>query len=269
VIPRQIAPLIFCAAFCSPLVAGIPGKHGNLFDGCPTCSGGRIGPDGMPLDRFSTVPDDTSSLFPSNPDGLAPRPRRSTSSGVSTPGATGNTPTVTTPSGPAVATDSAASTPPATKLPQLPNIDDILKPPPEIKQGADGYWGVSFANLASFDFTPPPENAAPKPGSKSDIPASIVALDGKRVRLSGYMLPIKMEDGLVKEFLLIRSPMMCCYGVTPKPTEWVVVKMKGKGAAPAMDVPLHFYGTLHVGVMVEQNVFTGIYRMDGEKVGVN
>jgi hypothetical protein len=62
---------------------------------------------------------------------------------------------------------------------------------------------------------------------------------------------------------------MCCYGVRPKPNEWIVVKMKGKGVVPAMDVPLNFYGTLHVGQLYEQNMFAGLYQMDGEKVSAN
>jgi hypothetical protein len=94
------------------------------------------------------------------------------------------------------------------------------------------------------------------------------ALDGKRVAVTGFMLPVKIENGLAKEFLLIRSPMMCCYGVTPATNEWVVVKMKGKGVAPTMDVPLNFYGTLHVGVVIEEKMFAGLYELDGEKISV-
>jgi hypothetical protein len=63
--------------------------------------------------------------------------------------------------------------------------------------------------------------------------------------------------------------MMCCYGIMPAPNEWVVVKMNGPGTVAMMDTPLNFYGTLRVGEIYEDNMFSGIYRLDGEKVSVN
>ena len=128
---------------------------------------------------------------------------------------------------------------------------------------------MSFEQLASFDFTPPPEGAAIKPGSVAQIPSKVQALDGKRVRLTGFMLPTKVERGLVREFLLLRNPMSCCYGIPPQPNEWVVVKMKGDGTAPIMDRPLNFYGTLHVGELYDGNTFAGLYRLDGERMSEN
>ncbi len=141
---------------------------------------------------------------------------------------------------------------------------------PELKQRADGYWDVSFEHLASFAFAAPAADAKPKPGSVEQIPANVQHLGGKRVRVSGYMLPMKLERGFVTEFLIIRSPMVCCYGVVPQPNEWVVVKMsaRAKKVPPLMDVPLNFYGMLHVGDVYEDNLFAGIYELDGEKVSV-
>lgn len=140
---------------------------------------------------------------------------------------------------------------------------------PEVKKGTDGFWRVGFEHLASFAFTPPDDATPLKPGSVEMIPAKVQALDGKRVCVSGYMLPLKMENGFVREFLLIRNPMMCCYGVVPAMNEWVVVKMKGQPTVTMMDVPLNFYGTLHVGAIYENKVFEGLYELDGEKVSVN
>ena len=137
---------------------------------------------------------------------------------------------------------------------------------PELKRRADGYWDVTFGHLASFPFALPEEGAAGVPPPENPIPAAVRALDGQRVRLGGYMLPVRMEQGRVQEFLLIRSPMVCCFGSTPAPNEWVVVKMAGPGVAQQMDLPLHFYGTLHVGEIRESGVFEGLYRLDCEKV---
>ena len=173
--------------------------------------------------------------------------------------------------------DVTAGKVPASSLPPPPAIPAIAIPPaplsppafPAVKKGADGFWRVGFEHLASFTFTAPTDPAAIPPGSVEKIPANVRALDGKRVCVSGYMLPLKMENGLVREFLLIRSPMVSCYGVVPAPNEWVVVKMKGKPTVTMMAVPLNFYGTLHIGAVYENEMFSGLYALEGEKVSVN
>jgi hypothetical protein len=132
------------------------------------------------------------------------------------------------------------------------------------------YEIIGFDRLASFNFTPPEYSAtgAPAPDQKTDqIPAAIKALDAQKVAVAGFMLPVKMEEGLVKEFLLVKDPMACCYGVMPKVNEWIVVKMSGKGVQPLMDVPLTFYGRLRVGEMFENGYLTGIYLLEGERMG--
>lgn len=133
------------------------------------------------------------------------------------------------------------------------------------------YEIVGFERLASFTFNPPeyaPTGMTPAASGQPDqIPAEIKALDERRVALNGFMLPVRMEEGLVKEFLLVRDPMACCYGMMPKVNEWVVVKMTGKGVQPLMDVPLTFYGKLRVGEMFENGYLTGIYLLEGERMG--
>jgi hypothetical protein len=74
-----------------------------------------------------------------------------------------------------------------------------------------------------------------------------------------------MEAGLVTEFLLVKDPMMCCYGVMPKVNEWVVVKMVGRGVPPLMDVPITFAGKLKVGQIYEGGYLTGLYLLKGER----
>lgn len=161
----------------------------------------------------------------------------------------------------------------------------------DLKQDAEGYWKIGWEHLASFTFEPqrnaadailPPygreaaglvmpgsyqEPELPtEPGLCGPIPAQVRALDGRRVRISGYMLPLRTENGLVKECLLLRSPTMCCFGTRPALNEWVVVKMKGDGVASLMDVPITFYGRLHVGEMFNHDMFEGIYELVSDKL---
>ena len=144
---------------------------------------------------------------------------------------------------------------------------------PALKQvfNGDGFLVVGFDQLASFEFTPP-NNDSTGPGSQpavktgaSQIPDRIKALNEKKVMVTGFMLPIKMEQGLVKEFLLVKDPMMCCYGIMPKINEWVVVKMMGSGVPPLMDVPIGFEGKLSVGELYDNGYLTGLYLLEGEK----
>lgn len=134
---------------------------------------------------------------------------------------------------------------------------------------ADGYEKVGFDRLASYVYEAPEADPAkpdaPPPSGASQIPDKIKALDQQKVAVSGFMLPVKMEGGLVKEFLLVKDPMMCCYGVMPKLNEWIVVKMTGTGVKPLMDVPITFEGKLRVGEMYENGYLTGLYLLEGDR----
>lgn len=133
------------------------------------------------------------------------------------------------------------------------------------------YAKAGFDVLASFTFTPaeldpsaPP--GTPPPSGAKQIPPRVTALDGKQVVVTGYMLPTKLDKGLVTEFLLVASPMLCCYGQTPQVNEFVVVKMDGQGVKAVMDTPVQFVGKLAVKEMYEDGFLTNIYSLQGEKI---
>ena len=123
---------------------------------------------------------------------------------------------------------------------------------------------LGFDQLASFEFVAP-EDPAKSAAAEAQIPARVREFNDKKVLVTGFMLPVKMDAGLVTEFLLVKDPMMCCYGVMPKVNEWVVVRMVGKGVAPLMDVPITFEGTLAVGQLYEGGYLTGLYLLKGDK----
>jgi hypothetical protein len=142
-----------------------------------------------------------------------------------------------------------------------------LTPPPV----ENGYLKLGFEQLASYPFTPPAFDPAADPKAKpptgeEQIPAIVKSWNGKKAVITGYMVPVKMDKGLVTEFLLMRNTMACCFGTVPNMNEWVIVKMK-KGVQPMMDVPVAFYGELKVGAMFENGYMTGLYELEGEKMG--
>jgi len=153
-----------------------------------------------------------------------------------------------------------------TNLPSVSSVAGLVQEVP-------GYTEVTFDRLAGFDFVLTKEMADgtgdPKDidrRAKAQIPANISAFDGKKVVIEGFLLPVKMNDSLAVEFLLMRNQSMCCYGVPPKVNEWITVQVNGKGARPQMDQPIAVAGVLHVGPIEENGCLAGIYRLDGEKV---
>jgi len=133
-----------------------------------------------------------------------------------------------------------------------------------------GYLRLGFDRLASYKFIAPAfdpaaDSKGPLPTGEDQIPANVKAWSGKKVIVTGYMLPTKLNNGLVTEFLLVRNQMMCCYGSVPNMNEWVIVKMT-TGVPPLMDLPISFYGELKVGAMFENGYMTGIYQLAGEKM---
>jgi hypothetical protein len=98
------------------------------------------------------------------------------------------------------------------------------------------------------------------------IPEKVKSFDRKKVALRGFMLPLKVEGGLVTEMLIMKDQSMCCYGTTPRINDWVSVKMKNKGVRPTMDLPVTLMGTLRVGEMRENGYLVGIYSMDGDEM---
>jgi hypothetical protein len=138
-------------------------------------------------------------------------------------------------------------------------------PPP---RAADGYVAVGFDQLAGFPFVvppvqPPAATPAELPDVMQQVPASVKKLDGQKVELAGFMLPVKMERGLATEFLLLNTPLMCCFGITPPTNAWVIVKMP-KGAKAQQDVPVVFRGRLRVRAQWESGYLASIYQLDGE-----
>jgi hypothetical protein len=129
--------------------------------------------------------------------------------------------------------------------------------------GGDGPILVGFDRLAGFEYEVSGAGEPAEESATSQIPSLIRELDGREVGVKGFMLPVKVEGGMVREFLLMRDQSMCCFGVMPKVNEWVAVTMAGRGVRAMMDQPVTVFGTLRVGEVYEHGVLAGIYHMTG------
>lgn len=132
-----------------------------------------------------------------------------------------------------------------------------------------GYQPAGFDKLASFVMEALPIDPAAdksvKPSiDESKIPAEVKALSGKDVRVTGFMIPVKLVNGLVTEFLLVKDQLSCCYGGSPNPNHWVMVKLP-KGVKNISDMPVHVYGRLTVGPVFDtSNYLIAVYSMDAQ-----
>lgn len=148
----------------------------------------------------------------------------------------------------------------------------VSEPAANIAAGAtEGVTVVGFDKLSAFKYEVPDDAAsgatAPPPADPDlQIPENVKAFNGKRISLRGFMLPLKVEQGLVTELLIMRDQSMCCYGSVPRINEWVSVRMTSKGVKPVMDQAVTLQGTLKVGAIRENGYLVGIYQMEGEKM---
>ena len=155
-----------------------------------------------------------------------------------------------------------------------PSLVELVQPIVEARDALlpeviDGYEGVSFDKLASFAYEVPLDpvtNKVELAKLNAQIPARIKSLDKKLVAIRGFMLPLKVENGLVTELLIMRDQSMCCFGTVPKINEWITTRMAGEGVQPIMDQPITLMGQLRVGEVLENDYLVGIYEMEGDKM---
>ncbi|NOT72608.1 MAG: DUF3299 domain-containing protein [Hyphomicrobium sp.] len=103
-----------------------------------------------------------------------------------------------------------------------------------------------------------------QPGDGSP-PAVVAELDGKRVRIGGYIVPLDFEATNVKEFLLVPFVGACIH-VPPPPANQIVYVKVEKG----FEVSGTFDPISVVGTMKTTTAFTGLadagYTLDAETV---
>jgi hypothetical protein len=101
---------------------------------------------------------------------------------------------------------------------------------------------------------------------KSSPPAPVVeSLDGKRVHIGGYVVPLDFDATTVKEFLLVPFVGACIHVPPPPANQIIYVKTeKGFDVKGSFD-PVYVTGTLKVSM-----TYTGLadagYSIDAEKV---
>jgi hypothetical protein len=143
--------------------------------------------------------------------------------------------------------------------------------PVKVKIEGQDLFAVGFDKLAAFEYvvtdagTGASEEEIAAAKQKDQIPAWARFYDGKKVALTGFLMPLKLENGMTPKFIMMRDITTCCYGNVPNMNEYVIVTMTGPGIKPIQDVPVVLTGTFRIAEKYENGYLSSIFQMDGEK----
>jgi hypothetical protein len=87
------------------------------------------------------------------------------------------------------------------------------------------------------------------------------SLEGKTVKIPGFMVPLEDNQRKVTEFLLVPSPQACIHVPPPPPNQMVFVRMGDQGTQAAFG-PIWVYGTLRLRAQRHQ-YGEAMYTLDG------
>jgi len=94
--------------------------------------------------------------------------------------------------------------------------------------------------------------------NNSPAPEIVQKLDGRKVRLTGFMYPLQ-EGKEIQYFCLLRSTQTCCYGPRPQYNQYVFVEMEKPTTFYRLD-PVACVGRFKVDPAPDEGF---IYRMEG------
>lgn len=97
-----------------------------------------------------------------------------------------------------------------------------------------------------------------------NAPTEIKQLEGQRVKMPGFMVPLEDDARKVTEFLLVPTPQACIHVPPPPPNQMVYVRMKN-GVESKQGFPIWVYGTFKVNTVKSQYGEVS-FEMEGEEV---
>jgi len=145
-----------------------------------------------------------------------------------------------------------------------------VRPAPRPETVVDGHLELGFETLSSFPYRIYEyhvEGGSGRPLLKSDdtIPELIKKLDGRKVTIRGFVLPLRTRKGKVTEFLLMRDQGTCCFGPQAQINHFIRVNFPG-GRELTSGLSRQVSGQLRVGETYVQGYLTGIYQLEATAV---
>ena len=110
---------------------------------------------------------------------------------------------------------------------------------------------LTFSRLMDWEYdaendTPPPEK--------------VEKLDGRKVKLTGFMYPLQQGDS-IQYFCLLRTTQTCCYGPRPQFNQYVFVEMDTPTSFHRLE-PVSCVGKFRIEPTPDEGY---IYRIEGQK----
>ena len=98
------------------------------------------------------------------------------------------------------------------------------------------------------------------------FPGWLKALEGKKVRIRGFMYPPPRQDGITF-FQLARDNEICCFGRDPKVYDLIAVEMaKGTSTSYIANRPFDVVGVFHIDPFIDGDKMYELYRLDQASV---
>lgn len=102
----------------------------------------------------------------------------------------------------------------------------------------------------------------------SELASPAWHVNGQRVLVEGFMLPLDATVGGVTHFLLTARFDQCLFGLIAPINEQIDVTMTGGRRTLFTHQRLRAFGMLHVTSVREDGRLLGVYRLDGEWISV-
>ncbi len=98
----------------------------------------------------------------------------------------------------------------------------------------DAYEEVDWLKLRELDL------------NTGKMPEALAKLDGKPVKVPGFVVPLEDDDQGLSEFLLVPSPQACIHVPPPPPNQMVMVHMRSGQAPKRSWGPVWIKGHLYI-----------------------
>jgi hypothetical protein len=128
-----------------------------------------------------------------------------------------------------------------------------------IRDAGNGYKDVDLMSMVMFPFDQ-------KYGTIDDVPTKYRALDGKKVILTGEMVPMQSAAPEIDSFSLVYSVAKCCYGTAPQVQHFIHSNVVNGKKVPYYGNLVKVYGTLHVDVKKSEGKIDSVFQFDVENV---
>jgi hypothetical protein len=164
----------------------------------------------------------------------------------------------------AIVPASAASTNGVPAAKPLPGGIQLLVPKRDFRaEGPNGAVRVSYDDLDLLKVV----NMEPVPTDAVDhFPDWLHGLNGKRIRIRGFMFPTFESSGL-EGFVLARDNQICCFGRNPKIYDLIQVGMRpGSTTDYIPNRPFDVVGNFHIEMVAEGGKLMGLYWIDDAQV---